>query len=110
MKQLGRLIVREQGVVGVFFPNRNEPMTEGVWAINEVLGEMQLKYLGPPKMHRARFNALSPTELVHENVKLLTVEEYDRLIDEEAINKNATSASRDNGSPQGCFPVTITYR
>lgn len=63
MKILGRLVVRTE-CVGLYFPfGESKALPEGVHEIREILGEMQIVYLGKPAMNLKRFNSLSLDQL-----------------------------------------------
>jgi len=72
---VGRLVSRGD-VCGLFIPMQNG-LSEGVWEVRRVLGELQLVLVGPPAMPRGRFRALGLEGLfVEREMAALTPKEY----------------------------------
>jgi len=76
MKHLGRLVVRKGKTVGLFLPFAKD-IPPGIYELNEIMGEMTVRYHGKQAMPDARYNGLTPDGLLAEiATAAMTEEEY----------------------------------
>lgn len=76
---VGRIVVREDNVAGLFLPVGNS-LKPGIYEVTNVLDEINVKYLGKQCESDGRFNALSLSELKTESACLMTDEEYQEYL------------------------------
>lgn len=80
---VGRIIVREPKVAGLFFPMRTG-LTQGVYEVRNILGEITIVRLGDSAMDNARLNGLGLSELFDErDISALTREEFKFITESE---------------------------
>lgn len=76
MSKLGRILVRADGLAGVFIPY-GEGLKPGLYDIVDILEVMTIERVGKPAMIEKRLQSLSPDELLDEREKVfLTKKEY----------------------------------
>lgn len=74
MRNLGRILIREGNIIGLFFPYSANRLKYGIYEIHEILDELQLVYIGEPALENKRVNALDFTSLQDPQVMLTSQE------------------------------------
>lgn len=84
MKILGRIVSRGSGILGVFFPIK-KGLPLGIYEIREILGELQIIFVGKPVMEEKRFTALDLNGLANERShSAMTIKEFNEIKETES--------------------------
>jgi hypothetical protein len=80
MKILGRILVREKGIAGLFLPMGKCSIKPGLYNVMEIMDDLTLKYVGKPATRPARLNGISLEELMSERPgSVMTQNELDQI-------------------------------
>lgn len=79
MKHVGRLLVRKGKIAGLFIPVQ-EGMKEGIYNVVEIMGEIQVRFVGPSAMPEPRLNGIDILGVFNERGStMLTPDEIEKL-------------------------------
>lgn len=65
MKTIGRLLVRSKKIAGIFLPMGEGGLEPGLYDVQEVLGEIQLKYLGKAALKQDTLDGVDTTGVMN---------------------------------------------
>jgi hypothetical protein len=89
IKKLGRVLVREDKTVGLYFPYDKNVLKSGLYEVVEVLGERQLIYIGQPALENRKVQAFDPNGLLtYRDTVMLTVEELKSIKKHKRTERN----------------------
>jgi hypothetical protein len=85
MKPIGRLLVRENDIAGVFIPYKDQTsLKPGIYEITSILDEIIIRYVGISSVHEKRVNGLDLSELLLDAPNIfLTEAEVKRVLTNE---------------------------